>query len=384
MTNPDRRKDALTRLIDDLFDPVDDLVDAVTADGWPAPMVREGFNLHRRTWDVDRVADQLDRELDALDHPDTRLAAPDRIVHIWPRLPGAGLTPVLYGALLGADQAIRPSSEAGHFAEFVADLWRADGALPDLELLDPDDDWTIGDVLVVSGTDETLAEIRRKLDERRGPRAVQLTGYGHRVSVGVVPEHPDADLDAIADGFARDAVLWHQSGCFSLRGVLVCGADDRCENFARELADAIETWETSLDARPDDPAVVARRTQAHDAAEFEGRAIGDGFGWVEPTAGPFRGESPAPHAVTCHPIDGVTDLDACLDLPAQHLQGVALPEADDRGAWIEALVELGATRICRPGDLQAPPADWLHDGRPNVLEWLRGATVDRASGTPDG
>ncbi|MFB6350662.1 MAG: hypothetical protein ABEN55_06420 [Bradymonadaceae bacterium] len=132
--------EALVHVIDDLFGSADELVDAVTADGWPAPMVREGFRLHRRTWDVETIAAQLDRELEAVDRGDARISAPDRIVHIWPRLPGAGLTPVLYGALLGASQSIRPSSEAGHFAEFLAEIWNKKGSLPDLEILDPGDD----------------------------------------------------------------------------------------------------------------------------------------------------------------------------------------------------------------------------------------------------
>jgi hypothetical protein len=339
-------------------------------------MVREGFRLHRRTWDVETAAAQLERELDALTRPDTRIVPPDRIVHIWPELPGAGLTPVLYGALLGVDQAIRPSSNAGGFAEFLADLWETHDGLPDLDLLDPDDDWTAADAVVVSGTDETLAAVRRELADRRGPRAVRLTGYGHRVSFGVVPEDPDADLEAIADGFAKDAVLWHQSGCFSLLGLLVAGSAERRDAFCRTLGEAIEQWETRLDARPEDPALVARRTQAHDAADFEGRAIGDGFGWVEPTDEPFRGGSPAPHAVTCHALEGPDRLADRLDLPAHHLQGVALADSPDREAWVDALTDCGATRICRPGELQAPPADWLHDGRPNVLEWLRVASLD--------
>ncbi|MFB6350236.1 MAG: acyl-CoA reductase, partial [Bradymonadaceae bacterium] len=172
------------------------------------------------------------------------------------------------------------------------------------------------------------------------------------------------------------AVLWHQSGCFSLRAVLFGGPDDRREAFVGQLAEAIEDWEQRLDARPTDPDIVARRTQAHNAAEFDGRAVGEGFGWVEPTDAPFRGDTPAPHVVTCHPVDDPADLDECLDLPPHHLQGVAVAEAGGADVWVDRLADLGATRICAPGDLQAPPGDWLHDGRPNVLDWLRVTSLD--------
>ena len=80
--------------------------------------------------------------------------------------------------------------------------------------------------------------------------------------------------------------------------------------------------------------------------------------------------------VTCHAVAGPDHLADRLDLPTHHLQGVALADADDRESWVDALVDCGATRICRPGDLQAPPADWLHDGRPNVLGWLRTTSLD--------
>ena len=365
------KRDALTQFIATLFDRTDDLVDAVTTDGWPAPMVREGFRLHRRTWDVDVIHSQLERELDALRGGGVHLTPPDHVVHIWPTLPGAGLTPVLYGALLGADQSIRPASEAGHFAEIVAEVWRSIDGLPELDLLDPSDDWSFGDVVVVSGTDETLREVRRELDETRGPRAVAMTGYGHRVSVGVVPDPTAVDLEETARAFGRDAVLWHQTGCFSLRGVLVGGPEAARGELVDRLGAAIAEWEERLDARPTDPGVVARRTQAHNAADFEGRAVGDGFGWAEPVDEPFGGDVPAPHVVTCHAIDGPDALAERVDLPAHHLQGVALADADDRGTWVDALTALGATRICDPGALQAPPGDWLHDGRPNVLGWMR-------------
>ena len=371
MSTLNHHKHALTRFIDDLFDRSDAMIDAVTTDGWPAPMVREGVRLHRRTWDVDVIHAQLERELDALLGEDVHLTPPDHVVHIWPTLPGAGLTPVLYGALLGVDQSIRPASEAGRFADVVAEVWQSVDGLPRLDLLDATDDWTFGDVVVVSGTDETLREVRDELDEKRGPRAVTMTGYGHRVSFGVVPDPTAIDLEETALAFGRDTVLWHQTGCFSLRGVLVGGPEGAGRDFAERLGAAIAQWEERLDARPDDPGIIARRTQAHNAADFEGRALGDGFGWAELTDEPFRGDVPAPHVVTCHAIDGPDDLAERVDLPAHHLQGVALANSDDRGRWVDALTALGATRICEPGALQTPPGDWLHDGRPNVLGWIR-------------
>ena len=48
-------------------------------------------------------------------------AVPRSITHVWPALPGAGVTPVLLAAQLGIEhQSIRPSSRGRHFAERFA------------------------------------------------------------------------------------------------------------------------------------------------------------------------------------------------------------------------------------------------------------------------
>ncbi|RIL03509.1 MAG: hypothetical protein DCC71_14950, partial [Proteobacteria bacterium] len=36
-----------------------------------------------------------------------------------------------------------------------------------------------------------------------------------------------------------------------------------------------------------------------------------------------------------------------------------------------ALANLGASRVCAPGALQAPPLDWPRDGRPVLLPLAR-------------
>jgi hypothetical protein len=369
----------LSDFLDNLFERSVELVDAIVAEGWSEPMAREGLQCHRDTWDVELVVAQVRRELEAFrgGGDGAMVTAPESIVHIWPRLPGAGVTPVLYGALLGAPQWVRPPSDAVNFAELFVEVWRAsDVELPELRLLEPSDDWTFGDVVVVSGTDRTLVDMRRELLEARGPRAARLTGYGHRVSFGVVPRASQLDLEAITDDFARDAVLWNQSGCFSLQGVLFEGSDSDHRRFCRELGDRIEVWEQRLDARPENSAMVARRVQKKNTAEFETMIFGDGFGWVQPSDQPFGGATDVPHVVSTHRLDGPESLDDRITPSARHLQAAALPETEHSKIWRRRLADLGVTRICPPGELQSPRADWLHDGRPNISEWLRSTTLE--------
>lgn len=363
---------------------------------WPAAMVREGLSAHRETWGaVDRLVSGLQRELaglggfDALDGwssaADGRqihLRVPREVAHIWPNLPGAGVTPVLYGALLGIDQSIHPPSGGGEWAEKLVEHWNGVDALPSLEILPSDGDgWLEADVVVASGGDETLRAIRRRVEEEGRDRGTLVAGYGHRVSFGVVPEDDTIALEAVADGMARDVVLWNQAGCFSLRGVLVAGSRERQLRFCRMLGSKIADREEELDAVPDadsedSTGLFERRLQARQVAEFEDRVHGDGFGWVEPREEPFGGDWVSLHTVTCHRVDGPREVATAVEVQPWHLQGVACPAADSRTLWRDALADVGVTRICEPGELQAPPPDWLHDGQWNAADWLRATTLD--------
>lgn len=392
------RREGLEALIAALFEDETALLGSVAADDWSEAMVEAGFRRHAETWAPGALVDALDRELESVGGVDAledespgsqALRRPETIAHVWPRLPGAGLTPVLFGALLGAEQILRPSSRAGGFASYLSDTWEPIDQLPPLAV-DEGDTWRVADVVVASGTDATIGEIRRQLQETRGARGWRLNGYGHRVSLAVVDDGSSrkhasdddtVDLETIADELAADAVLWHQSGCFSLQGVLFAGDRTRLEAFARALGDAIERWEERLDARLDEIGQLARRAQARNVAEIEHEVFGEGDGWAEIRDGAFSGATPAPHVVSCHGLEGPESLEKTLAIAPHHLQGIALALTDSesarRGSWIRHLTDCGATRICSPGQLQRPPAAWWHDGRPNVLEWLSVCRVDR-------
>jgi hypothetical protein len=57
---------------------------------------------------------------------------------------------------------------------------------------------------------------------------------------------------------------------------------------------------------------------------------------------------------------------------AAHLAGVALAGfGAAEGRVARGLADLGASRLCRPGELQAPPLAWRHEGRPLLLPFAR-------------
>jgi hypothetical protein len=370
----------ISQFIDRLFGDLDRTIEAVVADGWPEPMARAGFELHRHTWNADELTAAFEAELTGFGGAEAlagfseddagrklRLVRPESIMHVWPALPGSGLTPVLFGALLGVPQWIRPSSRGRHFAEHVVELWPQD--LAPLQLVGPEQEWSFADVTVVSGSDETVAEVRRQAHGI-------VTGYGHRVSFAAVVDGEGVDLGETAAKLAIDTVLWHQTGCFSPRGVLFCGSEERLEAFGEALGAAIAAEEARLGAGELERGELAGRAQARGVAEFTttlwADKRSDGLGWAQLAEGPFSGERVAAHVLTVHRVASIDAIAETVAVPTHQLQGVALEASSDvRDVWAEALAGLGVTRICGAGELQAPPAGWLHDGRPNVLGWVR-------------
>ena len=390
----DQRHTIARRFIARLFDPQERerVVRAIVADGWPEPMAREGLAMHERTWQIAGLVQALERELSAVGglqaldgtHRRVRVIAPRHVVHVWPALPGAGLTPVLLGWLLGARQTIRPSSRGMYLALHLHELFKAcAGDLLDAPLEMEFDaikpDWRDADVVVVSGQDDTVAALHEFLGKPRHRARPVLMGYGHRVSMALIVDDGSAQPIDDAARLARDVVMWHQTGCFSARAVVFCGSSPRAQLMAEALGAAIAEEEARLGANTLDAGALARRAQARGVAEFMGQLHGHGIGWVQPTRSPWRGEQVSAHTVTLHTIPSLDALDTALALPAHHLQGVALGTyrgATERMAWADALARRGATRICRPGQLQSPPPSWTHDGWPNLLDWVRVCTID--------
>lgn len=350
-----RSTELLQTILDDLFSD-DALIEAVVRDGWPRPMVVEGFAMHRRTWNPRELERAIDDELGSVAVDDCVL--PQVMAHLWPALPGAGVTPLLYSWLVGVPEIrVKPSSRGVHFARHFVDVWRRhDDAV---ELVDGDQ-WTQADHVVVSGTDETIAAVEARVGKDR------VTGYGHRISLAII----EADGDELrwVEGLAADIVMWHQQGCFSCRGIWFVGDDSR--PFAEALGEAIAAAEVRLGAELTEDQLV-HRMQHRGAAEFETEVYGSGLGWVE-LRDSVDGRWISPHTVvlTTSAVGG----------PGTLIQGIAIGASSGRFAhWSKVAGELGATRVCRPGELQAPPAAWPHDGHPNVRGWLCPVQPDPAS-----
>jgi hypothetical protein len=236
------------------------------------------------------------------------------------------------------------------------------------------------DCVAATGSDETLAAIRRSL-----PGNMRLVAYGTRVSFGFVAKealtgrHPET-VAALA---ALDVAAWNQLGCLSPHVIYVEeGGSVSAEGFADLLAGQLEALEKThprgrLAAR--EAAGIAARRSFYEvrAAHSPGTKM---WASAESTAWTVVLEMEARFQVSCLNrfvyIKSVKDVEEALqgaDAVREKISTVGLAGG---GARTEELARQfarwGARRICPLGEMQKPPLAWRHDGRPalgDLLTW---------------
>ena len=233
------------------------------------------------------------------------------------------------------------------------------------------------DCVVATGSDETIASLAARV---RPPR--RFVGYGHRVSVAALgPEAlSGAALAEAARGLALDVSLWDQLGCLSPVSVFVTGS-------APAVAEAIAAALSELAVRLPRGRVPREASVAfaHARGEAEMRAAagqsvtvyGDASWTVVAEADARLRPAPLHRFLHVHPVSGENGLLKALLPLAPHLAGVALAGfGNATAALAAALAGLGASRICAPGRLQAPPLAWRHDGQPVLLPLARFTDIE--------
>ena len=232
--------------------------------------------------------------------------------------------------------------------------------------------------VAATGSDASIAALAARV---RPPR--RFIPSGHRLSLGVLGPGAlaGAALETAAEGLALDVALWDQLGCLSPLAVYaVGGSDTAADRLAERLAEALASLERRLPrGAPGAAAATAFRVEC-DSAELRAAAGGRVrlFGGAAQRFAVVReadaAARPAPlhRFIRIHPVADASALHAALRPLAPHLAGVALagfgPAAD---AVARSLADLGASRLCRPGELQAPPLAWPHENRPVLLPFAR-------------
>jgi acyl-CoA reductase-like NAD-dependent aldehyde dehydrogenase len=242
---------------------------------------------------------------------------------------------------------------------------------PDLETFD---------AVAAFGSDDTLAKIAQGL--RPGARFI---GYGSRASAGYVARDAlenAGNARVIAQGAARDLVLYESEGCLSLHALFVeTGGAVEPDAFAKMLAGEVERAAVEFPLGERDESTAARLAHYRDLAAF--RAAG--------SAGAVYANEAAHYAVVLNPphseppqflprtigVISVEDPAQALAYLREHrlpLEGFAI--AGSRDDVVQAAIDAGAVRLTRFGELQHPPLGGDHGGRPRIAEFVK--WIDRS------
>ena len=362
----------------------------------------------------------LDESLDALLQP---LTAP-ALASLAPRLPrahrlfgfvmpgnvpGSGIHEIAAALLAGAAVIIKSASrESVFFGNFVRSLAAADPAVAAriaLVSFSREDRaamsamWAACEGGVVAyGDDASLAALAAAgaapgarewagADTRPhgGACPRRFAGFGSRLSGALVAlDLPDTAgtpgrtrpqaAEAAACGLARDVALFEQRGCLSPHHVFVVGGAEEARGFAARLLRALERLARRLPppARlPLDAAAAIRglreRARWRALAQPTDAAGRDIALWESAAATVIYDRtaafsaSPGYRTVFVSALDNIDELGARLGPAAGRLEAFALAAPPERREPLkEHLRRLGATYVCEPGQMQAPPLDWPH------------------------
>lgn len=286
----------------------------------------------------------------------------------------AFLFPLVLHSPVLAKTAARDPVTARIFAEVLA---RIDPVLARcIEIVSfPRDDescmetFLTAECVVATGADGTIRAVSAEV-----PPTTRFVGYGHRLSVALLG--PAAlSGSALADAarkLARDVALWDQQGCLSPVAVFCEGSAREARALGEALGQALDAlggeWPRGEIGAEDAAAVrhardeaLMRRAAGRDVAVFADEALQ--FTVVVEDELRFRA-APLHRFVRIHASRERTTLLHSLEAVARHLAAVALAGfGQDSVAVARALGALGASRVCAPGEMQAPPLGWHHDGQ---------------------
>jgi hypothetical protein len=306
---------------------------------------------------------------------------PRRVAHVlagntpllaWPGLAACLLAGSHSVVKMSRDETLWPRRFVESLALVDADL----AATISLDVWPGDDPRTLAlvrstDAVIAYGGDAALAALRAA-----PPSGTPFFGFGHALSVGVVPKGGGA---AAAFGFARDVLLYDQGGCLSPHAVLVEGDGARAADVGTVLAAALAAEAEAL-AVPavDDPGVARTVREARDLTLFEPgvTVCGDpALRWtviVRPRAEPLT-EAPVGHGVvTVAPVgDLAAEFGGLLGAARGRVSSVGVAGGTVAEPLRRVLEREGVTRICAAGTMQCPPLDWPNGGRDLLADLLR-------------
>jgi hypothetical protein len=294
---------------------------------------------------------------------------------------GVAIVPAIFALCAGCDVVVKDRDDrlvAAFFRALAeeddrftiaaqAETWDGAGDAVDLSAFDG---------VVAFGSDGALAQIRA----RCSPIA-RFIGYGSKASAGYVAREAlrnETHARTVAEGAARDLVLYEGEGCLSLHVLFVeRGAPVAPERFCALLAAATERAAVEFpppreyDAQVEAKIGAARSMAAFRAAAGRGSVYSDDGASFLLVLDPPGDEPPffLPRALGIHAVDAPDEAASYFRHQGISLEALA---ADARRSDIVNLaVHAGAARIARFGELQSPPLSAPHGGRPRIGEFVR-------------
>jgi len=308
---------------------------------------------------------------------------PELLVHITGGfLPNPALTSIILGLLVRSAQFVKCATGTSFLPRiFAHSLYTAQ---PKLGACIEIAEWKGGTasleeslfaettLVTATGSDETLSALRRTL-----PIHVQFVGYGHKLSFAYITRDALAKPEKLVPALARDVSAWNQLGCLSPHAIYVetggaLTSDQLAELLAREL-EALEKIQPRGQVSPEAAAAISTRRMA-----YQVRASADpstkiwqsenSTSWtvVHDPALEFQ-PSCLNRFVYVKPVEHFDQFLASLEPLRGKISTAGLAAPNDRVQELGLkFAETGVTRVCRAGQMQAPPFSWRHDGRPSL------------------
>ncbi|MBI3244984.1 MAG: hypothetical protein HYZ50_00580 [Deltaproteobacteria bacterium] len=301
-------------------------------------------------------------------------------------IPGAGIDGIVFALLVKSATLVKTASSASLLPTlFARCLSEID---PDLGACLAVVTWPGGyaaleevafsraEVVIASGTEESLAAIRTRVHGR-------FIGYGHKISFSVITKEALATgVTDLARRAAYDIALFDQQGCLSPQLVYVeTGGATSPQAFAALLAQGLRHWQQVLPRGRIAPDASLTIRRVRDAAEWQAlagkeivlHASTNGTEWtVIYDADPTFAPSPLYRTVRVKPLHTVSQLASLLQPWRPYLEaaGVAAMPAQ-LGPLAAELGRACVSRVCQIGTMQTPPLSWRHGGRPRIADLVR-------------
>lgn len=373
--------------------------------GFSEPVLREGLDRFFSEITVDNLESLLAQDVGSPERFDewtasepeqdtgrkARIFGPDLMAHFTAgNIPAPALMSMVLGLLTRSAQFVKCARGTSLLPRlFAHSLYAEDAKLAScLELAE----WPGGqrteleqvlfevcEAVTATGDDETLRSIRDRL-----PAGKRFTGYGHKVSFGLVTKDvlSRAAADRWIQAAAEDVAAWDQLGCLSPHDLYVeDGGAMSAEMFAERLADALEQKEKTHPRGPlsvELSALLQTRRglyQMRAGADDHTRVwhSRDSTAWtIVFERDPLFQPSCLHRFVYVKPVADVEEVLKYAEPVRGQVSTVGLAAAGSRARNIAArLAAWGVSRICPLGRMQQPPLGWRHDGRPALGDLVR-------------